>query len=174
MLINQKKLIPAVLFKEIDKSLSKEEFAKQLSEDENIKLEDINIKVELNNSRFKTKRFIVYLPETTTKYLLSRGCAKVGFLLVPVEATYKIIQCIHCQQFGHYYKNKLGEINCPNINNPKCRTCSENHLTDQCTINKEDKLKHKCINCKQNHTANFSKCSKRIEIYEKIKNKFIC
>lgn len=76
------------------------------------------------------------------------------------------IQCSRCMQFGH------GKQSC--FLDPICMRCGNNHETNACEFLKDpvtkekvrDKIeeKHvKCGLCGQNHTANFSKCEKRVE-----------
>lgn len=98
-----KKLIPAILIKEIDKSLDKEEIIEQLSTNEKIKKEEINIKAEFNNS--KTKRIIIYLNEHDTRRILDQGRVKMNHFIHLIEPTFKIIQCNNYLKYGHYHKN---------------------------------------------------------------------
>ncbi|KAG5677337.1 hypothetical protein PVAND_007105 [Polypedilum vanderplanki] len=73
-------------------------------------------------------------------------------------------QCNNCQRFGH------GAQNCHA--NPRCIRCAKDHSSKSCPLLKlntgtadrpkipEEKLC--CIHCGQRHTANFSKCTKRL------------
>lgn len=73
------------------------------------------------------------------------------------------IQCRNCQMFGH------GSTHC--FRQPRCVKCGEGHATVHCPLtanrtNEADKLSNevlKCANCSLQHTANYSKCAKRIE-----------
>jgi hypothetical protein len=80
------------------------------------------------------------------------------------------IQCSNCQNYGH------GGSNCHK--KPKCIRCSGDHESIKCpllvgpnmqVLNKIPDQKLKCANCGQNHTANYTKCEKRIEFIERQK-----
>lgn len=83
------------------------------------------------------------------------------------------IQCSNCMIFGH------GAENC--FMDPKCIRCGETHSSVDCFYVPIDNLlgkipdnKVKCANCGEQHTANYSKCSKRIQyvqIQEKLRPK---
>lgn len=57
-------------------------------------------------------------------------------------------QCYRCQRFGHT-KNYCAL-------DPRCVKCEGNHLTTLCT--KQSDLPPKCVNCGQDHPANFRGC----------------
>lgn len=73
------------------------------------------------------------------------------------------VQCRNCQMFGH------GSTQC--FRQPRCVKCGNVHKTVDCplTISREDKSiqlpkeKLSCVNCGQQHTANFHQCVKRQE-----------
>lgn len=46
------------MFKEIDKKMNDEDFKNSLAENEGIDCNQMNIKVVINNARFRTKRII--------------------------------------------------------------------------------------------------------------------
>jgi hypothetical protein len=81
------------------------------------------------------------------------------------------IQCSNCMKFGHGGKNCQLD--------PRCIRCSEKHKSIECLliINQHSMSTRtriadsllKCANCGQNHTANYSKCTSRIEIIERQK-----
>lgn len=72
--------------------------------------------------------------------------------IVSVEPPKKIddlVQCHRCQQFGHtksYCKRPF-----------KCVKCGLDHATPECT--KTIQAPPKCVNCLQNHTANYKGCA---------------
>lgn len=75
------------------------------------------------------------------------------------------MQCSRCMQYGH------GGANCHLP--PLCIRCAEKHQSGECPLLKDEVTKQtrthipveliKCGLCGQNHPANFSGCSKRIE-----------
>jgi hypothetical protein len=80
-------------------------------------------------------------------------------------------QCGNCMKFGHGSDNCYLEARCIRCGElHKSKECS--YLTDKSKANEKipnDKVK--CANCGQQHTANFSKCIKRLE-YIHIQSKF--
>lgn len=79
------------------------------------------------------------------------------------------MQCSNCMLLGH------GSQNCQM--DPKCMRCSGSHKTQDCPrlIDPITKLPRdripddqiKCALCHQNHTANYSRCEKRLEFIER-------
>lgn len=64
-----------------------------------------------------------------------------------------ITQCQRCQKFGHSFRNCHRE--------PRCNKCAGNHMFDQCTRTKNDpNIQPKCVNCGEEHVANFRGCSR--------------
>lgn len=74
-----------------------------------------------------------------------------------------ITQCSNCLRFSHGAKN----CHLP----PRCIRCGENHASANCEkkIDPKDpsskipKSQVKCANCQRNHTANYEKCTTRLE-----------
>ena len=70
-----------------------------------------------------------------------------------------VTQCRRCQAFGH------GTQNC--YAKPKCVKSLKDHLTQDC-----DKLDRsapaQCVNCKESHPANYSRCPAYLQHLEKI------
>jgi hypothetical protein len=73
-------------------------------------------------------------------------------------------QCSNCQRFGH------GALHCHA--EPRCIRCAGSHSSKECPLLKTDKGETlvkipndllMCVHCKQNHTANYTGCSKRAE-----------
>lgn len=74
-------------------------------------------------------------------------------------------QCRNCQMFGH------SSVNCRR--KPRCLTCSDFHKTKDCTFripreqltkmnpNTIDRSKVRCVNCGEQHTANYRGCTER-------------
>lgn len=86
-----------------------------------------------------------------------------------------VAQCRNCQMFGH------SSVNCRR--KTRCLTCAGMHSTNNCPVkipksqlvtmdsSQIDRTKIKCVNCEQNHTANFSGCTKRIKYLEIMQRK---
>lgn len=73
-------------------------------------------------------------------------------------------QCYRYQRFGHIQKH------C-NLS-PRCIKCTGNHLTRECQLVKTNTSKSKCVNCNNEHTANFKNCRVLIDyINERQKNR---
>jgi len=64
-------------------------------------------------------------------------------------------QCKNCQAFGHSASNCFLQY--------RCVKCADSHQPGNCPRNNDRNIPLKCANCGQEHTANFSGCSKRLE-----------
>lgn len=104
-----------------------------------------------------TKNFIFKCSPAVRKEIIDRG----GYLYVDLERykvydRYHIIQCYHCQAFGHIAKNceeaKKGNLQ-------TCGKCSGHHKTLECVSTFE-----KCVNCSRlgkestNHACRSESC----------------
>lgn len=73
------------------------------------------------------------------------------------------VQCTNCQEFGHTKSYcTLRSV---------CVACGDFHQVAQCTLSKsnnEDKVKVKCGNCGNNHTANYRGCPVYIELKKRL------
>lgn len=70
-------------------------------------------------------------------------------------------QCYRCQAFGHSSKN----CNMP----PRCIKCINHHPIGECP--KKDRTEHaKCVNCNEDHPANFRECSVRLAYLKRIRD----
>jgi len=72
-----------------------------------------------------------------------------------------IPQCTRCQRFGHTKNYCRLE--------PRCVKCSGNHLYTQCPKKKDDPVE--CVNCGEEHSANYRGCSYYINLKSKIDKK---
>lgn len=70
------------------------------------------------------------------------------------------IRCLGCQGWGHV------AARCP-CDTVKCAHCAEKHDSNTC-IHKDDPNKHRCANCKGNHTAWDRTCPAAIEARAKL------
>lgn len=165
-----KKLIPSILIKNIERQESitdyKEYVRDELAEDLQIDKEKINVKVIINNAKFKTVRCIVNLDYDNTSKILNRGFVKIGFISCEVERTFKVHCCRDCLKFDHKTEDcKVGRL---------CGLCSSNHSKEDSCPARDDKSKVKCINCNDKHTSFSAKCPVRLEILNKLLNRSSC
>lgn len=72
-----------------------------------------------------------------------------------------VTQCRNFQMFGH------GTNYCHN--DSRCVKCDHYHLTKDCT--KSADTPPKCVNCKEPHLANHSKCSKYLKHVERVQKR---
>lgn len=79
-------------------------------------------------------------------------------MVEPRRKSHEIPQCTRCQRYGHT-KNycKL---------TPRCVKCNNNHHYSECTKRSDDPPI--CVNCGENHAANYRGCSYYRELKEKI------
>lgn len=68
-------------------------------------------------------------------------------------------QCHRCQAFGH------GETYC--YRKPRCVKCLEQHHTKNCPMQRTADSVPRCVNCKGEHTANYTKCPTLLEYLER-------
>ena len=67
----------------------------------------------------------------------------IGLEYYHIEDQYHIIQCFHCQGYGHMSNSPK----CPQKNNdPTCLYCAGSHKSGVCGL-KRQKEQHQCINC---------------------------
>lgn len=138
----------------------------ELSEDLGVDKNLINVKVVINNSKFRTVRCIVNLDEETTAKVVKRNYVKIGFMRCSIERTFKVFNCMKCHRLDHRTDScKDGE---------HCGLCSTKHNVDQTCPAKEDRSKTKCINCGDNHPSFFCNCPARIKMLEKLISRSAC
>ncbi|GBP98329.1 Nucleic-acid-binding protein from transposon X-element [Eumeta japonica] len=83
---------------------------------------------------------------------LNRVCGLSG---IRVEAPHKkggARQCHRCQLYGHAAANCHAD--------PRCVKCLVSHWTRECPLTRESGEKPSCVNCGQQHTANYGGCPK--------------
>ncbi|GBP77118.1 Nucleic-acid-binding protein from transposon X-element [Eumeta japonica] len=105
---------------------------------------------------------LAVLPRTEEAKNLSRTLNKVcGLSGIRVEAPHKKGgpgQCHRCQLYGH------ASANCNA--NPRCVKCLVHHWTRDCPLTRFGG-KTSCVNCGQNHTANYRGCPKATKFISK-------
>lgn len=69
-----------------------------------------------------------------------------------------IPQCTRCQSFGHT-KNFCRRV-------PRCVKCTESHHTSECPRKTKDN-EVKCVNCQENHPANYRGCAVHKQLQQK-------
>ena len=81
---------------------------------------------------------------------------------VTIETPYvkrEIPQCIRCQRYGHT-KNFCHK-------NPRCVKCAQDHFTSECP--QKSKINDvRCVNCNENHPANYRGCKVHKELQQKL------
>ncbi|GBP67637.1 Nucleic-acid-binding protein from transposon X-element [Eumeta japonica] len=73
-----------------------------------------------------------------------------GLSGIRVEAPFKKGgpgQCHRCQKYGHAAANCHAD--------PRCVKCLVPHWTKECPLTRESEEKPSCVNCGQQHTANY-------------------
>lgn len=91
-------------------------------------------------------------------YKIDRLCHAV-VSVEPKRKSKEIPQCTRCQRYGH-------TKNFCNLD-PRCVRCTGQHHYSQCPLAKT--VPPKCINCGENHTANFKGC----KLYQDLKTKVV-
>ncbi|GBP24118.1 Probable RNA-directed DNA polymerase from transposon BS [Eumeta japonica] len=116
---------------------------------------------------FSTGLVLAVLPKTDEARAISRNLSKVcGLSGIRVEAPHKRgvpSQCYHCQRYGHASANCHVQ--------PRCVKCLFPHWTSECSRSKELGDKPACVNCGQEHTANYGGCPKAPKVVSKPTNR---
>ena len=67
----------------------------------------------------------------------------IGLQVYHIEDEFHVIQCYHCQAFGH----TVGSPQCQKNNaGPTCFYCAGEHISKNCNV-KKNKKQHSCTNC---------------------------
>ncbi|GBP73427.1 Nucleic-acid-binding protein from transposon X-element [Eumeta japonica] len=110
---------------------------------------------------------LAVLPKTEEARAISRNLSKVcGLSGIRVEAPHKRgvpSQCHRCQRYGHASANCHVQ--------PRCVKCLVPHWTSECPLSKASGDKPACVNCGQEHTANYGGCPKAPKVAPKPMNK---
>lgn len=144
----------------------------EISSNHQIKKEDVIVKKLINNIRFKSVRAIVNLDQANTKKVLETGFVKIGYMACPTSRTCNVIQCRRCFKYGHFEKDKSGNVTCKS--DEICPICAEKHNITNCPIRGDKSKLSKCSNCSGNHTAFSSICPKNLEAKAKVLSKSSC
>lgn len=167
-----KKRIPSIKIYDVEPEMREEDILSALKRNENINSTQAKVKIILKNPRFKTNRVVIDLNEEDTMRISKQERIKMGCKMHRFEIDYNIIQCKQCNKFGHFHKAKDGTVKCKS-QQPTCVHCGRNHELKDCP-DSQNRQRAKCSNCGQNHRAYDGRCSKRHEVIQKVKEKFLC
>lgn len=92
---------------------------------------------------------LVTVPKTENSIYKIRDILGLVVTVEDQKSPNRVSQCHRCQRFGHAQSRCAA--------NPKCVKCAGNHLTSECTIDKQ--TPPKCANCLQQHPASYRGCS---------------
>ena len=93
----------------------------------------------------KKEEFLVVKVAPAIRKVIQEKSNKVhiGLTICNVEDQFHLIQCFHCQAYGH----KAGSPHCQRkTEKPTCLYCAKDHKSFDCTIKKQ-KDQHSCANC---------------------------
>ena len=143
-----KKLDPKVTINDLGPELLEKEdiLAAILDKNEEIRKlyhEDKTLKVVFVNK--KDRYAVIQMAPEIRRLMSSSGDRlNLGLRQHTVKNRYHVIQCYHCQGFGHV----AGSVYCPQKDTPSCCFCAGTHQTKDCRAKKENKTeKMKCVNC---------------------------
>jgi len=138
----------------ISSILNKNPSIKDLVDEEN--------KIEFVFSKSTSEHFksvIIKVDPKVRKCIYENRCKiYIGLQMCNVSDHFHVIQCFHCQRFGHKAHNCFSKDK-----SPTCLYCSEKHKSKDCPT-KMNKSSHKCINCinkklsNSDHTTNSKLC----------------
>lgn len=148
-----------VVLKNIHPSINTEDIKESLQE---IGHDVTNIwNIKQRNTNKPLSMFFVDLKQNNN----NKEIYKINHLLNTVvsfeapRSSREIPQCTRCQKYGHT-KNFCHK-------NPRCVKCTDNHHTKDCPRKiKDDDVK--CVNCNENHPANYRGCIVHKQLQEKM------
>ena len=172
--------LPSILISEIERDDEvtdyKEYIKNEIHSNHNIPIEEIEVKVVINNTRRHTLSCIVNFTKQTTTTILNQDHIKIGFKICPIKRTRQVIQCIRCWKFGHRatpHPNSTNERAPHPCDKQVCPFCAAEHTADNCPV-KADKSKHKCINCNANHCSSSKGCPSRRKVENELLSRCCC
>lgn len=155
-----------VMVRNLHPSTSVEEVADELKE-KNFKIIEVvqKIKKTISNNVVNHTRLPLYMLEFDRSEDINKiyGIQYINSMKVKIEAirSSKLIpQCKRCQRYGHTRKF------CRRT--PTCVKCAGEHLTTSCT--KTRNTPAKCINCSEEHPANYRGCTIAKELQKRRDN----
>lgn len=165
---------PCMIFKGIDEKYTQEEFISDLIlQNEDIKIiyemdpNQIKYKGTIQIKKFKQKNIILETSGDIRNLLISKKSVNLGFYQIKVEDCNPLMQCYHCQKYGHTAMRCLQPPN-----KPICLHCAGEHNLKNC--NNKNEIP-KCINCTElnlkfnttnptDHKSNSEKCKHRLKM----------
>jgi hypothetical protein len=97
--------------------------------------------------------------ENNKEIYLTKLFMNTSVIIEPPHTKREIPQCVRCQMFGHT-KNYCQR-------NPRCVKCAAQHLTADCSRKVKDS-DVKCVNCNENHPANYRGCIVHKQLQQKL------
>ena len=181
----QKKLQPKLTISDLDHEISSPEQLKEELLDENVFIRDLDGQEKLRVVFVDKKdHFAVLQVSSEIREAVRQNDDRVylGLQSHRVRDRIHVVQCYHCQEFGHtsgskYCKSKDSE--------PTCFFCAGNHHSRDCTSKKDRKTdKTKCSNCSKsrnqtekntatNHKASDTLCPFYIREKERVMSRTI-
>lgn len=148
----------------LPRDVSVDEIKEDIESSYNIKI----IKVYAMKTAYRPLYLIITEQNITLKHITQkvRYVSNIKVTWEKHRNSKVIIQCHRCQEWGH--GTTLCRVS------PKCLKCAGPHWSRECSIkehNEENQKKLRCINCKQNHTANSTQCPIYIAKIEQIERR---
>lgn len=148
-----------LVLKGVHNSYSPEEITTELH---SLNVKVLNVQPMMSKGKLPLNMFTVSFAHGTktdeiksnVKYLCNQKITWQPFIKKSIGT-----QCRKCQLFGH------AAMNCGR--NYRCVKCTHDHAPGNCPL--EDDQPATCVNCKQNHPANYRKCPKYEEYLSKIR-----
>lgn len=146
----RKKLDPKIMITKLDDDIvTKEDLDRELyQKNQNIKdLRDAGLVIKTVFVE-KEKRFAVVQMSPEIRESIRRENDKVyiGLSRFPVRDRFHVVQCYHCQGYGHMAKDG----DCRNFSKPAvCQFCAGPHRSDKCT----KKTSTQCSNCMKSNNS---------------------
>ena len=141
----RKKLDPKITISKLPDDITcKEDVDRELcNKNENIRdLRDAGLVIKTVFVDKEKKFAVVQMsPEIRESIRSKQDKVFLGFHCFPVRDRFHVVQCYHCQGFGHMARDG----DCKKFSKPAvCHFCAGNHRSDRCTAKKNDA---QCSNC---------------------------
>lgn len=138
-----------VIAKKLPPSCLPESIIKDLRDNQGFKIiEAVNILDRKTKERLPTFMLTFNHDEDISKIYEIKNILGVKVQIEPKKSSKQVPQCKKCQRYGHTQKYCQRD--------PKCVKCAGEHLSSACP--QQQMAKPKCINCGENHPANYRGC----------------
>jgi len=155
--IIKEKKSPRMILKNVFNMTSDQDVLSEISVKNSIPENEISLITTFNKNEVSRNIVIEVKPNIRKRIIENGNKLYIGYQVCRVQDYIHVIQCFHCQKYGHKVEN------CPNKTEAViCMYCMNNHRSSACP-NKLQKEKHKCSNCKECHPSNSHKCIKYIQ-----------